>query len=124
MRIQQPLPDFVRQAAQRLTHAPWLVANLQLRAPLADRPGAPPSWDNVVYGSAGLGYVDASHQSLNPRRGPTVLTWYLPLGDDTLAARRALLEQPWNHWRDRAVADLSVPLLAEIGFGPNWEQAH
>ena len=22
------------------------------------------------------------------------------------------------------VADLSVPLLAEIGFGPNWEQAH
>ncbi len=22
------------------------------------------------------------------------------------------------------VTDLKVPLLAEIGFGPNWEQAH
>jgi DNA polymerase-1 len=22
------------------------------------------------------------------------------------------------------VADLIVPLLAEVGFGPNWEQAH
>lgn len=108
-RVLQTPPDFVRQAAQRQHSAPWLVANLQLRAPLRDRPGAPPSWDNVIHGSPALGYVDASHQSLNPRRGPTVLTWYLPLGDDTLAARRTLLEQPWSHWRDRAVADLSVP---------------
>jgi DNA polymerase-1 len=22
------------------------------------------------------------------------------------------------------VADLKVPLLAEVGMGPNWEQAH
>ena len=63
----------IAQAAQRLQHAPWLVANLQLRAPLADRPGAPPSWDNVVYGSAGLGYVDAMHQSLQVVPGATVL---------------------------------------------------
>ena len=34
-------------AAARLRYAPWLVANLHLRAPLADRPGAAPSWDNV-----------------------------------------------------------------------------
>ena len=85
------------------------MANLQLRAPLRDRPGAPPSWDNVIYGSAGLGYVDATHQSLNPRRGATVLTWYLPLGDEAVAGRRALLEQPWTHWRDSALAELSVP---------------
>ncbi len=108
-RVLQPLPDFARQAAQRLIHAPWLVANLQLRAPLRDRPGAPPSWDNVIYGSAGLGYVDASHQSLNPRRGATVLTWYLPLGDAPLAGRRALLERPWAQWRDQALAELSEP---------------
>ncbi|MDP3520762.1 MAG: FAD-dependent oxidoreductase [Hydrogenophaga sp.] len=107
-RVVQNAPDFVRQAAQRLTYAPWLVANLHLRAPLRDRPGAPPSWDNVLYGSAGLGYVDASHQSLNPRRGPTVLTWYLPLGDDALAGRRALLDKPWTHWREQVLADLSV----------------
>jgi monoamine oxidase len=109
VRVLQGPPDAVRQAAQRLVYAPWLVANLQLRAPLRDRPGAPPSWDNVVYGGAGLGYVDASHQSLNPRRGATVLTWYLPLGDDAAAGRRALLDKPWTHWRDQVLAELAVP---------------
>lgn len=67
------------------------------------------SWDNVIYGSAGLGYVDATHQSLNPRRGATVLTWYLPLGDQGLEGRRALLDLPWTHWRDQVLAELSVP---------------
>jgi hypothetical protein len=73
-------PLVLRAAAARTRHAPWLVANIHLRAPLHDRPGAPPSWDNVLYGSAGLGYVDARHQALDPRPGPTVLTWYQRAG--------------------------------------------
>lgn len=108
-RVLQNAPDWVHQAAQAVVYAPWLVANLQLRAPLHDPPGAPPSWDNVLYGSPALGYVDAGHQSLNPRRGPTVLSWYLPLGDDAPAGRRALLDKPWTHWRDTVLADLSAP---------------
>jgi hypothetical protein len=42
---------------------PWLVANIHLDAPLQDRPGAAPAWDNVLYQDAnpgGLGYVDAT----------------------------------------------------------------
>jgi hypothetical protein len=61
-------PDALSQAATLLQYAPWLVANVHIDAPLVDRPGAPPSWDNVVYGQRGLGYVDASHQSLRPLR--------------------------------------------------------
>jgi hypothetical protein len=30
---------------------PWLVANIHLDAPLQDRPGAAPAWDNVLYGT-------------------------------------------------------------------------
>lgn len=85
-------PPALREAAARLVYAPWLVANLRLDAPLLDRLGAPPSWDNVVYGGRGLGYVDAMHQSLRPVPGATVLTAYhalpreeraLLLGEDT-----------------------------------------
>ena len=62
-------PAALAEAAGRARHAPWLVANLLLDGALDDRPGAPPSWDNVVYGSAGLGYVDAMHQSLGAVAG-------------------------------------------------------
>ena len=108
-RVVQDAPDFLRQAAQRTAYAPWLVANIHIRAPLQDRPGAAPSWDNVLYGSAGLGYVDATHQSLQPVPGATVLTHYRALGaaPAQLSARRAeLLAKPWVAWCDDIFAEL------------------
>ena len=107
-RVVSSPPALLREAAARTRYAPWLVANAWLAAPLRDRAGAAPAWDNVIYGGQGVGYVDAKHQSLDPRPGPTVLTWYLPLGD--LADGRAeLLARPWTHWRDLMLAELSVP---------------
>ena len=107
-RLVQNPPDWLTQTAAHLQHAPWLVANLHLRAPLRDRPGAAPSWDNLIYASTGLGYVDAQHQNLSPVPGPTVLTYYHALGD-TPEGRRHLLERPWSHWRDAILTDLSPP---------------
>lgn len=106
-RVEQPLPAALRDRAATLRSAPWLVANLRLRAALHDRPGAAPSWDNVLYGSAGLGYVDAMHQSLAPVPGPTVLTWYLALGD-VPGGREQLLQRPWSHWRDAVLTELGA----------------
>ena len=106
-RVVQPLPAALRERAAGLRSAPWLVANLRLRAPLDDRPGAAPSWDNVLYGSAGLGYVDAMHQSLAPVPGPTVLTWYHALGD-VPGGREQLLRRPWSHWRDAVLAEVGA----------------
>lgn len=94
-RVVQNPPDFLRQAAAQVVYAPWLVANIHIREPLHDRPGAAPSWDNVLYGEpdsattatpqgglgTGLGYVDAGHQLLQTQPGATVLTHYRALGD-------------------------------------------
>lgn len=109
-RVVQDAPDFLREAARQTVHAPWLVANIHIQAALNDRPGAAPSWDNVQYGTAGLGYVDATHQSLNPVPGATVLTHYRALGGvpDTLAQRRRdLMAKPWEAWRDEILAELA-----------------
>ena len=115
--VAQPPPALV-EAGALLAHAPWLVANLHLRAPLTDKPGAPPSWDNVLVdartpGKAGpaLGYVDAMHQSLHPAPGPTVLSAYWAFGDGDRASRarqrQALLDEPWQSWSSRVVDDLA-----------------
>ncbi len=104
--LEQP-PDALVAAARALPSAPWLVANLHIDRPLVDRPGAPPSWDNVGYGSRGLGYVDAMHQSLRPRTGPagaTVLTFYASV---PVAERPRLLADDWTAWAARVLDDLA-----------------
>lgn len=106
-RVVENAPDAVRVRAAGTRYAPWLVANLHLRAPLKRAPGMPLAWDNVVYGAGrSLGYVVATHQNLDPTPGPTVLSWYVAPGE---AARGDLLRQPWTHWRDRAIAELEAP---------------
>ncbi|MEO6016391.1 MAG: FAD-dependent oxidoreductase [Polaromonas sp.] len=114
-RLLENPPPALREAAVRLRYAPWLVANIHIKAALHDRPGAPPSWDNVIYNpddlatdSAGLGYVDAGHQNLDRVPGATVLTHYRAFGIAP-AQRQGLLDIPWSHWRDRILADLSGP---------------
>jgi len=123
-RVVENPPDWLRSSAAHTAYAPWLVANIHIKAALHDRPGAPPSWDNVLYGDAqtapSLGYVDASHQKLQSVPGPTVLTCYRALGDVAaasasaglapgVAGRRLLQDQPWHFWRDALLAELGQP---------------
>ena len=89
-----------------MSWAPWLVANLTLRARPEER-GFPLAWDNVLHDSRSLGYVVATHQS-GPEHGPTVFTYYLPLTDEAPAAARSkLLGASWDDLASAALADLS-----------------
>jgi monoamine oxidase len=107
-RVMNAPPRALVEATMKMRYAPWVVANIQIDQPLHDRPGAPPSWDNVLYGARSLGYVDAGHQKLDPLPDPTVLTWYRALGD-VPAGRAELLARPWASWRDEALDELSAP---------------
>jgi len=104
-RIVESPPEPLRQAVALLGYAPWLVANLQLDEPLVDRPGAPSSWDNVIYGSTGLGYVDPMHQSLRAVPRETVLTAYRAL---PRSERPALLADSAATWARRVLDDLAA----------------
>lgn len=111
-RLVYALPSFTRpfvlgeERVPELTYAPWAVANVVLdRLPpeLPSHHHRPLSWDNVIYDSPSLGYVVATHQTLRTTDHPTVLTWYRPFG---LGERRALLERPWEAWREEVLDEL------------------
>ena len=75
-RIVKPLREDTSPSA--FAYAPWFVANLTVENPPVGV-GAAPAWDNVIYGSEGLGYVDATHQSFSLDRSRAVWTYYRPL---------------------------------------------
>lgn len=91
-------------------YAPWITANLTLSELPHAHHGAPLSWDNVIYDSASLGYVVATHQGVARLPGPTVLTWYFPLsGISPRDARNKLLNLKREAWVETALRDLEGP---------------
>ena len=106
--VAEGVPPAIAGTARAGSYAPWLVANLTLDELPAEGAGASLAWDNVLYGSAGLGYVVATHQRLRISSGPTVLTYYRALADAEPAdARRKLLETPREYWASGILAELS-----------------
>ena len=91
--------------------APWVVANLELEDWPMHRPDAPFSWDNVILGGRGLGYVVATHQDIvQASHGPTVLTCYdaWSQGGD-FARNRGILERAsWATLAQNVLGDLRL----------------
>ena len=93
------------------SYAPWMVANVTVgRQPggrTFDGRKAELCWDNVIFGSQSLGYVVATHQSLQQAPGRTVLTYYWPLSDQPPEdARRAALGRTLPEWQAMVLAEL------------------
>ena len=108
-RIMKGPPRQVLDAATGWQSGAWLVANIALRRrPIAR--GFPECWDNILYGSASVGYVVATHQTDSPERRRSVWTWYLPLTSaDPAHDRRRLLALSFDECAALVLADLSRP---------------
>jgi len=92
--------------ADGFSYSPWAVANITLSRLPAGK-GAPLSWDNVVYNSELLGYVNASHQITQMNPISTVLTYYWPLSHLSPAkAREQALQRPYKEWQQLFLQEL------------------
>ncbi|HUQ90359.1 MAG TPA: FAD-dependent oxidoreductase [Bryobacteraceae bacterium] len=89
-----------------LVYSPWVTANLTLDR-LPREHNSELAWDNVIYDSPALGYVNATHQSLRSHVDRTVWTYYWALAEGSPAAnRKLLLEKDWSYWKDLVLRDL------------------
>lgn len=96
-------PEYVKE----FQHNAWFVANLFLK----DRPKPrfakdfPLAWDNVLYESPGLGYVNATHQK-GIDHGAAVFTYYYPMCAEA-DGRARLFALDWRELADIVLSDLS-----------------
>jgi hypothetical protein len=101
--FKQNAPEYVRE----FEHNAWFVANLFLK----DRPKSqfqrdfPLAWDNVIYESNSLGYVNATHQK-GIDYGATVFTYYFPMCSTD--GRAKLFAADWRELADICLTDLSL----------------
>jgi len=88
-------------------YSPWLTANLTLDR-LPEQKASEPAWDNVIFDSPALGYVNATHMSVASRQERTVWTFYWSLAEQSPAdARTMLIEKDWAYWKEAILTDLS-----------------
>lgn len=94
-RVVESISDLGFDAAKHLPqYAPWLVANFLMNDFPAEMPAVPLSWDNVVYGSKGLGYVVSTHQDIRVTPpDKTVFTSYVALAGQAPRAARQWLQE-------------------------------
>jgi hypothetical protein len=127
------LPHFVAAriapnlSAKGFSYAPWLVANITVdRLPKGN--GVKLAWDNVHFASESLGYVVATHQTLESAPPASVLTWYMPLSRQTPAVgRKLLVERPADEWRRIVSEDLlrmNPDLKGAIRSIDLWQWGH
>jgi hypothetical protein len=101
--FKQNAPEYVKE----FEHNAWFVANLFLK----DRPKSPfqrdfpLAWDNVIYESSSLGYVNATHQK-GIDYGQTVFTYYFPMCAPD--GRTKLFAADWRELADVCLTDLSL----------------
>lgn len=87
---------------------PWLVANLTVEA-LEEKGGMPLSWDNVLFESPSLGFVNACHQKIRNDNRYYVLTYYLPFCQLTAKEERLkIAEYTQKDWEEIIISDLSA----------------
>lgn len=106
-------PQFVNQHIfkdrkfKNFHYVPWLLATLTLKNEFGG--GEELAWDNVIFGTEGLGYINDQHQNLNQNIGEKVITYYRSFSTgDCKKARKKLYHLKDKELKKLVLDDLKV----------------
>jgi hypothetical protein len=109
-------PQFVNQyllkdrkeMTSNFHYTPWLLATLVVNN-LDDNASFPLSWDNVIHGSKGLGYVYDQQQDLQQIHTKKVITYYYSFSSgDLKKIRREMYTKDQEYWKKMVFDDLKM----------------
>lgn len=106
--VNQHMIEGRKELATHFHYTPWLLATLVV-SDLKDNGSFPLSWDNVIYGSKGLGYVYDQHQNLRQLEAKKVITYYYSFSSaDLRKTRRMMYGKPKEYWKQIVFEDLKI----------------
>lgn len=115
------VPQFVNERilnhkkAASFQYVPWLLTTITLKNEFGGDEEL--AWDNVIYGSSGLGYIDDQHQNLNQIMGEKVITYYRSFStSDCRKARKKLYSMKEAELKTLVLDDLKKahPLIEDF----------
>lgn len=116
-------PQFVNERifndkrAKYFNYVPWLLTTITLKNEFGGDEEL--AWDNVIYGSDGLGYIYDQHQNVDQIMGEKVITYYKSFStDDCRKARRKLYSMNESELQNLVLEDLKKahPLIEDFIF--------
>ncbi|WBV55687.1 NAD(P)-binding protein [Chryseobacterium daecheongense] len=106
---------FMDRDTKSFNYVPWLLATITLKNEFGGDEEL--AWDNVIYGSDGLGYIYNQHQNVNQIMGEKVITYYRSFStNDCRKARRKLFSMDEDNLKNFVLDDLKKahPLIEDF----------
>ncbi|WP_294670166.1 FAD-dependent oxidoreductase [uncultured Fluviicola sp.] len=108
-------PSWPQSYFERIHHNPWLIGIVVVDE-IPEGNGTPLAWDNVKFGTKGLGYVSDRHQEFGQHRDKHVISVYLALDrEDEQTERRKLFQMTDEEMCGLVVSELTSmhPLIEQ-----------
>jgi hypothetical protein len=106
---------FNNKSAGNFNYVPWLLTTITLKNEFGGDEEL--AWDNVIYGSEGLGYIYDQHQNVDQIIGEKVITYYRSFStDDCRKARKKLYALKEEQLKNLVLEDLKIahPLIEDF----------
>lgn len=106
---------FNHKRVENFNYVPWLLTTITLKNEFGGDEEL--AWDNVIYGSDGLGYIYDQHQNINQILDEKVITYYRSFStDDCKKARKKLYSLKEDQLKNLVLDDLKKahPLIEDF----------